>query len=178
MIEIIFEWDGEVMRPIARHRRLASQQYILGQRYIMTAIERRSWASHNHYFAALHDAWLNLPEDQAERFPTPEHLRKYALIKCGYADERSIVCSSSAEALRVAAFVRPMNDYALVTIAGRVVRLFTAKSQSMRAMGRKEFQASKKAVLDYVASLIGSDRATLLKQVETNAQSMPPEVLV
>jgi hypothetical protein len=90
----------------------------------------RSSASHRHYFAAVYDAWLNLPEIDAERFPTADHLRKYALIRAGYCDTRELVCASKAEAVRVGAFMKPMDPYALVAISGAVVRVYTAKSQA------------------------------------------------
>jgi hypothetical protein len=169
MRPIICEWDGEALRPIRHQRKTAAGQFVVGRRYVMTAVEQRSWASNNHYFAALNEAWLNLPEDQAERFPSADHLRKYALIKCGYADEQSIVCSSHAEALRVAAFVGPIDSYAVVAIDGRVVRRFTAKSQSRSAMGKAEFERSKRAVLDYVAGLIG----TTAEQLADHAAPAP-----
>jgi hypothetical protein len=107
------------------------------------------------FFVRRDEAWVNLPEHEAERFQTSEHLRKWSLIKCGYADQRQIVCASKAEALRFRAFIVPMDDYAIVTANESVVTVFTAKSQSMKAMGRREFHESKQKVLDYVAALIG-----------------------
>lgn len=104
---------------------------------------------------------MNLPEELAMRFPTEEALRKYALIKAGFADERSIVCADHIEAERVAAFVRPADTYAVVTVAGNVVRMFTAKSQSYRSMDKATFAASKRAVLDVLAALIGVTPAQL-----------------
>lgn len=159
----IFQWDGEHMVP--RHARMADRRYVIGMDYLLAVIEERSTNSHRHYFASIHEAWLNLPEDIAERFPTEEHLRKYALIKCGFHDERSIVCASKAEAQRVAAFIQPMDTYALVIVSEAVVRVLTAKSQSGRAMDKKTFQESKTAVLDYLSELIGVER----KQLEGNA---------
>jgi hypothetical protein len=112
-------------------------------------------------FAALKEAHNSLPDETAERLPTPEHLRKFALIKTGFADSRSLACSSRAEALRIAAFMRPADEFSVVTIEGAVVTVWTAKSQSVRAMGKAEFTASKDAVLAYVASLIGTTTAAL-----------------
>jgi len=157
------QWDGEAMRPLGRFAKTADREFVVGQVYRMAEIEERSAKTHAHYFACLHDAWLNLPEDDQERWPTEDHLRKFALIKCGYADERSIVCASKAEAQRVAAFIQPIDGFALVTVSECVVRVFTAQSQSMRSMGRDAFQKSKQAVLDYVAGLIGTSAAALTK---------------
>lgn len=119
--------------------------------------------SHRHYFATIADAWQNLPRHEAERFQSSEHLRKYALIKCGYADQRQIVCASKAEAQRLRAFVAPMDDYAIVTAVESVVTVFTAKSQSTKAMGRREFNESKQRVLDYVSQILGVSTDDLQK---------------
>ena len=72
---------------------------------------------------------------------------------------RSIVASSKAEALRVAAFIRPVDEFAVVTVIEAVVTIYTAKSQNMRAMGKKGFRASADAVLDFVSAMIGTSRA-------------------
>lgn len=156
MTPVLAQWDGDAFVPLARHRLLCDKQFVVGDVYPLVPVEERSRATHNHFFACLHDAWLNLPEDVAERFPTEEHLRKYALIKAGYYDETTLVCASKDEALRVAAFVRGADDFAIVTTNGKVVTRFTAKSQSMRAMGKKAFAESKQKVLDIVSEMIGA----------------------
>ena len=150
---VVFEWDGEAMRPLNHH--VADRQYIVGEHYRLETREDRSHASHAHFFAALNDAHANLPDDLAGRWPTADHLRRYALIRTGYRDERTIVASSKAEARRLAAFIRPMDEYAAVSVHDAAVIVWTAKSQSVRAMGKADFQASKDAVLGFVAELIG-----------------------
>src|SRR6185437_11405948 len=141
--------------------RAADRQYVVGEVYNLDHREDRSSASHAHYFAAVNEAWENLPDHLAERLATAEHLRKYALIATGYRDERSIVCSSKAEAQRLAAFIRPMDDFAVVSVSERLVVVLTAKSQSYRAMGKATFQKSKDDVLGYVANLIGTTTEAL-----------------
>jgi hypothetical protein len=152
---IVYRWDGEVMVPLARFHNRCNAVFTVGELYPLDVHEDRSIVSHRHYFCEINEAWKNLPEMVAERYPSSEHLRKYALIQTGYRDERSIACSSKAEAQRVAAFIKPMDDYAVVVVREAVVSVLTAKSQSIRAMGAKEFQASKQAVLDQLASMIG-----------------------
>lgn len=156
---LAFRWDGEAMRPL--RPKLADAAFVIGQNYLLDETHQRSGASHSHYFASLNEAWKNLPDDAAQRFPTVDHLRKYALIMAGYRDERTIVASSKAEAQRLAAFVRPMDDHAVVIVRDAVVRVWTAKSQSMRAMGAKDFQDSKSAVLAIVSDMIGVAPASL-----------------
>lgn len=158
---LLATWDGESFVPLQRFAKLCDRELVVGEQHRIVIEEERSQASHNHFFAAISEAWKNLPDDLAERFATPDHLRKFALIKSGYADERSVVCASKAEAQRVAAFIKPIDDYAVVVVNEATVRFFTAKSQSMKAMGKKDFTESKQAVLDTVASMIGVSADTL-----------------
>lgn len=164
---MLFDWDGEAMVP--RHPKLADKHYVVGESYRLAPYEDRSMRSHRYYFASLNEAWKNLPEDLAERFATPEHLRKYALIKAGFHDSRSIAASSKAEALRIASFVRPVDEYAVVTVSEALVTIYTAKSQSVRAMGKKNFRASADAVLDIVSAMIGTSTETLRRNADRAA---------
>jgi hypothetical protein len=156
---VAFEWDGEVMRPIQTKR--ADSFYTVGEKYLMAPVAQRSEASHKHEFVWLKEAWMSLPEELSQRFPTPEHLRKWALIRAGYSDSHTITCKSKAEALRVAAFIRPIDEFAVVITQGSSVTRFTAKSQSQRAMGAKEFQDSKDAIMRIVAKMIQVDASEM-----------------
>ena len=158
-----FEWDGEAMRIRPGFQKRADEAFCVGETYTLDVVEDRSAASHRHFFAMINEAWQNLPEDMATEYPTAEALRKAALIRAGYRDERSIVCSSRAEALRIAAFIKPMDDYAFVAVSEAVVRVYTAKSQSVRAMGKAEFQRSKEEVLDALARMIGVEPEALAR---------------
>lgn len=163
-----FRWNGEQMELASQNwQRLADKQFVIGELYDLVEHHQRSGASHRHYFHEIRDAWLNLPEWMTERFVTEEHLRKWALIKAGYCDERSLVCASRAEALKVASFVKPIDDYAVVLVDGNVVREFTAKSQSTKSMDRKTFQESKEAVLQIVSLLINTTPTELQRNAET-----------
>ena len=153
---LAFRWDGEAMVPLSAIA--ADRNYVVGETYRLVPHEERSQRSHAHYFACVNEAWSNLPEHLAERFPTAEHIRKYALIKAGYHDERSIVARSKAQAQDIASFVKPLDEFALVVISEATASIYTAKSQSTRAMGAKEFQRSKDAVLDFLAGMIGVER--------------------
>ena len=162
---LVFNWDGECMSPIKAHQKRCDAEYVVGERYRMEVHEERSIKSHNHHFAVVYKAWMNLPEHLALQFPSDVHLRKYALIKTGYYDRRSIVVASKAEALRVAAFVKPLDEFSVVIAEEATVSVYTAKSQSKKAMGAKEFQASKTKVLDFLDDLLGVDRG----QTQANA---------
>jgi hypothetical protein len=155
MTALPFRWTGEVMEPMRGFGKRADETFVVGAVYRLEALDERSAKSHRHYFAAVNEAWANLPEAMVERFASAEHLRKFALIRTGYADRREIVCSSRAEARRLAAFVKPMDEYALVTATECVVTVWTAQSQSLRAMGKAAFAKSKDDVLGLLAEMIG-----------------------
>jgi hypothetical protein len=163
---LLFIWQGDGFSPIKRHAKECDQRYVIGQAYALDEIHERSAKSHRHYFASIHEGWMNLPERLAEDFPTQEHLRKHALIRSGFYDNRSIVAASKAEALRLAAFIRPMDEYAIVTVRAAVVDVYTAKSQSNKAMGKDDFQKSKRAVLDYIDGLLGVEQGETEKQTQ------------
>lgn len=168
MNPLFFTWTGEEFQPIRRHAKECDARFTVGEVYALDEIQERSSKSHQQYFASIREVWLNLPDEAAQQFPTPEALRKFALIRTGFHDARSIQASSRAEALRIAAFLKPMDEFAIVTVTGSTVTVFTAKSQSYRAMGKADFQKSKSAVLEYIAGLIGTDT----KELEGDAASV------
>lgn len=153
---LVFEWTGDSMIPLPRFRKEADRRFTVHERYTLEEIQDRSAASHRHFFAAINEAFLNLPENIASQWATAEHLRKFCLIKAGFHNHRSIVASSKAEARRLAAFVRPMDEFAIVSVNECVVNVYTAQSQSNRAMGKQDFQRSKDAVLEILNDLIGT----------------------
>ena len=155
MNPIAFRWDGEAMVVLPRFAKEADNRFCIGECYVLDEIQERSAKSHAHYFAALNNGFLSLPETIAAQWASPEHLRKFCLIKAGYHNHRSIVARSKAEAQRLAAFVRPMDEFAIVTVNECVVDVYTAQSQSHRAMGKQAFAASKEAVLRVLDDLLG-----------------------
>lgn len=169
-----FLWDGEAMKPIARHQWLCDRRFVVGEFYSLVEQEERSAISHNHQFAWLHEAWLNLPEEIATQFPTETHLRKRALIDAGFYDELAVDAGSNAAALRVMQAFKQIDDFALVFVRGPVVIRRTAKSQSVRAMGKDDFQRSKQAVLEIVSGLIGVKPEELTKQNPKPRRPSPP----
>lgn len=152
---IVARWDGEAFWPIGRCAKECDAERVVGQTYKLVDQEDRSAASHAHYFAAIAECWANLPEHYAERFQNPEALRKFALIKTGFATQRQYVSGSRAEAERFLKFYQGAEEYQLATISGNVVTVWRAESQSYRSMGKRRFHESKDAVLSFISSLIG-----------------------
>lgn len=161
---IPFQWQGDAFTPMPGFAKRCDELFVVGQVYRLSEIEDRSAPSHRHYHACIAKAWENLSDEQTRRFPSPEHLRKYALIRSGYATSVDIPCASRAEAVRWAGSLEREIEYAIVTATDSVVTIWRAKSQNYRAMDKKTFQASKDAVLDVIAGLIGTDPATLSAQ--------------
>ena len=151
-----FTWNGEAMIPM--RPKAADKEYVIGQRYWLDEVSDRSWISHRHEFAWIAEAWSNLPEALLETFPTPEHLRKAALIATGWRRETIIDAGNAKAALRVAAFARGEDEFAHVLARGSTVIVHKARSQRMHGMDRMdkvEFQASKDDILGWISTLIG-----------------------
>lgn len=149
-------WDGEVFRPESPYMaRRADRQFARGEVLRLIDNPERSTTSHNHLFAMVEEAWRNLPPLMAERFNSPEALRKYALVKSGHCYTDSVICASRADALRVAAFVRNAEEFSVVTVEKNVVTRYKPKSQSRQAMSKEEFQESKDDVLRVISEMIG-----------------------
>lgn len=149
-----YEGEGEFKPSTPWVARRADGHYVIGAKYVLIEHSERSAKSHSHFFAQVREYWMTLPESLADEFPSPEHLRKKALIRKGYCDERSIVCASKAEAMRLAAFMKPMDDYAIIVAREAVVTVYTAKSQKIKAMGAKDFQKSKEDVFAFIDGLL------------------------
>lgn len=161
-----FTWDAETNTMVPKWPRLAASRFDGGRDYLLAEVEHRSDATHRHEFAWLREAHMNLPEHLADQFATAEHLRKRALIDAGFYTETIIDAGTHAAALRVAAHLRNKDEFAVVVVRGPVVIERVAKSQSRRAMDKHEFQASKTAVLEIVAGLLGVSPGALANQRE------------
>lgn len=117
----------------------------------------RTQQAEGFYFANLKEMWSSLPERFADEWwaEDSDALRAYALMKTGFANIEDFPCKTHAEAMRWAARLRPMIDYCIVEVRGNVVRRYTPKSQSRKAMpGKATFHESTEKVLNFIADLI------------------------
>lgn len=169
-VACIFRQATKTFEVIQRHHNIVCELYTDGETYMMEEREERSSASHAYYFAAVNEAWANLPDDQKQQLPSAEHLRKWALIKAGYYNETLMACENKAQAVAWAQWLRRRDDYseiAAVYIQGDdgnyhwYFRLREAKSQSRQNMNKQEFEASKRDVLDILAGAIEVRRRDL-----------------
>lgn len=157
------------MRPQPRFHALARKQYVVGECYVLGVNQERSMASHRHYQACVEEAWRNLPEDKLERYPTKDHLRKWALIKAGYYDERTVICESRKQALTLVPLIELLDEFSITILKGTVVKVYKAKSQKMESMGREEFEKSKADVLAILSETIGVSRKQLEQEGRTSS---------
>lgn len=155
-------WNGEALLPVGHYGLSAAREKMQpGDTVIVDIDHPRSRNTHNHQFANIATAWRHLPERLAAMpwSATPDTLRKHALIVTGFCHSAPCDCGTNAAAQRVAALLHAQataaHGYAITSIRGPVVTLYTPESQSMRAMGGKRFQESKEAVLNWIAEQIG-----------------------
>jgi hypothetical protein len=160
--------EGEVIKtgamvPSPRYREVAKRQFAAGGEHVLEESAERSLASHGHFFASLHDLFDSVPEKMAPRWPTAEHFRKWLLIETGWFDEKEFDMESEKHAKALGTFIRTNDAFARISIHGRKVIVRTAKSQSMKAMGKEDFGRSKNDVLDLASQLVGVDPKTVSK---------------
>ena len=158
-------WSGTAFEPVNEYvGRKADAEYVVGQVYLVSGEQEQSALSRAHQFAWLHQAYLSLPDEVAARFIDEDHVRKHGLIAGGFASTTVIDCATNAEAKRWMKILTAEDPYCIVKVSGTSLMRFTARSQSARSMGAKEFQASKNSVLQYVADLLGSNSDDVEKQ--------------
>ena len=165
MRAIRYRWTGDAWEPLPQFMLMCAQEFAPSEEAWLDAHFDRSLQSHSHYFAALNTAWANLPEELAQRFPNPTSFRKWLLIETGWCIEMEpYVLTKIEAALRLAhELTRQYPDDRIYVNPDdpRQVIWKQAKSQSMRAMGKKDFQQSKQDVLDKAAELIRVSREEL-----------------
>ena len=163
LVLVRYEGEGEFKAVSAYWGRRADNEYVVGETYSIGVQEYRSQRSHNHLFQCIKEAHKNLTDEQLARWPTPLHLRKYVTIKAGYYDCKSVTTDSKATANRVAAFLRPMDEFSVVIVHGCTVAQYVAKSLSEKDMDKQQFQEAKDKILTVLSDLIGVTPEELAK---------------
>lgn len=185
IVPVTFRWqqvdvvdaDGVAVRakamvPHPRFHNIVARQFADGEEYTLVPLEARSRASHNHYFAAIKDGFDNLPENLAARWETTEHLRKWCLIQTGWFVEKEVDFGSALYAKRAALLLHDEFDEFVRIFQpdnGTKLIIRKAKSQAIAAMGKADFEASKKDVLDIIESMIRVEPGTLAKHAGQSA---------
>lgn len=144
----------------ALHPGLADKALVIGEVSRWEIASERSPESHRHLFAVIAEAHDNLPERLAEEFPSPEALRKWALIEAGHCTVTALAFANNQEAIRAAALMRELDAYAQIGVNDKAVVVRRAKSIAYMAVRKKkEFQALKDKVFAVLSQLVGADVA-------------------
>jgi hypothetical protein len=163
---VAFIYDGRSMVPLDRYRELANRQFRAGTVYALIPHRDRSSVSHRHMFASIKKGFDNIPEALANRWKSPDHLRKWCLIQEGYADELTHICANVNEAKSTAALIQTIDEYAVIKRTGNILTIWTAQSQDENHMGHDEFQESKTKILERIASMCGISLEELTKNAK------------
>lgn len=150
---LLFKWTNGVMMPMASDA--AREQYHEGARYRLAVHQPPSTETRGHYFACIKEVFEQLSDDLAAEYPSTEHLRKRAMIKCGFCTHMDIVCADESAAIQAIAALRAIDEFAYIIQRDNVVRVYRAETQKDNVMGKARFQESKQKVLETLASLIG-----------------------
>lgn len=164
------------MVPNFRYRIVAGRQFHVGEEYPLVVMESRSRAAHNRYFAALNEAFHNLPETMAERWPTVEHFRAWLLIETHWCYEKEIDCADEKNARRLAMHSRSESPHARIILAtdpktSKKTKVFikVPMSQDHSAMDKEAFKQSSDAVLDLAAHFVSVSKGSLVQNAGRSA---------
>lgn len=151
---IVFVWTAEgTMVPLPRFRKLCDEQFAVHEEYPLVVMRARNMNQHRAYFAALNDIFENLAEQYEGVFPSMEHLREWALCQTEFCTVTHEAYETRKDALQAAKALRRLAPYAVMSVVETTLVTKHAMSQSVRAMGKEDFEASCKAVLDIVAGM-------------------------
>ena len=154
-VEAICGWDGSHPIPLRQYAKVLDASLVIGERYLTTFEPLSSIKSRSHYFAAINDIFSSWPETHPRQFTTPDALRKWALIRCGFRQEQQFAAANRAEARRLATFLSADDEYAELSVNENVVVKWRALSQKTHSMGREQFGRSKTEVLAFLAGEVG-----------------------
>lgn len=172
--------DNGVMVPDERDLDRFRAQFEPNKIYWLVEQHERSNESHNLYFAALALGFENLPEDKKGICPTVDDWRSFALIATDFYNTIVQVFDSKADAIAgsvmVALLAKRTDDFVITEVAGNILTVYIAKSQKLlrtdpiNGMDKKDFEASKQAVLEYTCTFIGMDVDTLMAEAKARMQ--------
>lgn len=161
---VVCVWTPEgTFVPLPRFRRLCDEQFAVHEEVPLIRFENRNMSQHRGYFAQVNECFKNLPHEYDGQYPSAEHLRSWALVQTGYCTETDYPMDSEKAARRLAIDLRRMNPYSIIKVSGAVVKHFEPESQATRSMGKEKFEASCRAVLELLISMVGAKPAELRK---------------
>jgi hypothetical protein len=180
--DVISPQDGtvekrRVMVPVERYRLHAERQYQDGAEYPLIPLEARSRAAHSRYFAALNEAYGNLPETISKRWETSEHFRKWVLIEVGEFYEKEfefIGVDAERQARRLAAFIRTEDEFARIFVTCVEAGSFREDDAADAAVAIWNRDAQSRALTDRMKRVV----STVLRLYRDGGASQKWKVLV
>lgn len=172
---ILVKWDAEreVIVPSRNSISPLHKQFQHGKEFYIEHVEQRSMKAHDRFFAALHHCWDSMPEHIVTRFINATHLRKFALIRCGWVETMRDHPFDTPEAAALGAMcAKTASGYSLVVITGCIVTVYQARSMQISGekpkMTAKEFYRAADDVLAFLDELlkIGRDEHEQFRELE------------
>lgn len=160
---ILVKWDAEreVFIPARNYISQLRKLFEHGKQLWIEQIQMRSIPAHRKFFVEFGERWNSMPQHIVSRFIDPTHLRKFALIKCGWvvAKDGMIECvfDSQEAAAMGAVCAKTADPYSLVVINGCVVGIYRARSMRMTgdgSMSNKDFNVAARDVLAFLDELM------------------------
>lgn len=171
LLPLVYEGDGNWSIANKAWGKRCDELYVVHERYAFSEVDTRNMKLHAAYFASIGEAWKNLPEGWGDYFKSPDHLRKYCLIKEGYCTTATFTLANEDEALAFAAYFRvpgESGEFRIIERRGNVVVVNTARSQQVlrkgKGMDADTFKSSSRAVLNRLDIMLGTSRGTVAKQ--------------
>jgi hypothetical protein len=109
------------------------------------------------FFAIIADAYLNMPAQWKPLIGSKEHLRKWVLCQVGHCDTTATDCGSKAAAERIAALIRHVDTFAVVTVNGAIVTTSIARSIRKRVCPKAMFMPITEKAYAYLNEMMGYD---------------------
>lgn len=166
--KVLLRWTGSAYEPAtAFWQRVISEQTPIGavEWQEFSPDDEVSDAERAAFFAQVGEAWKNLPDDLAARYPSPDHIRKRALVTTGHCDITDHVCESEHEIGMIQRFAA-RNEYAVLVRKDMVIRELVPKSMKKGGMTKKEFREAAEDVRRVLSELLGVDIETLRAHTE------------
>jgi BMFP domain-containing protein YqiC len=156
-------WNGHNFIPLPRFKKMCDEQFAVDEEVILERVQNRSLASHNHYFACLHEGYQNLAEEYAQEFDSIEHMRHWCLCREGFCTTTKIAMSTREDASQLRQTLKGLDASTIIGVSENIATIYHPASQSMKAMGKEAFEESKQKVLARVASMARTTVAELKK---------------
>lgn len=174
-VQLSYLGAGRLTAASRLDEQILDEHLTAGDLVCLTEDNSRSMKQHRWLFALVRKAFDTLPMDQVLRFPSEEHLRKYALIKAGWCDINTQSFSTpemaklAAKAFKIGANITTDGrNFTMTVVRDDTVMYVTPRSISLRACKGAEWESACQGVVNYLCELLHCDVTQLLDGVAAN----------